>query len=353
MNKRIKIYFTIIIMLAVISGISAQKKGTSIISGTVIDSETKEPLIAASVYCAETTIGTTVQEKGDYSLAVPKPGNYELVVSMVGYQSEKRSMFIEGGKNYTFNFKLVPKPMNINPVEIEGESQSDWKKSLRIFTRKIMGSLESEDDCTIENKEYLDFKWLKDTLSAVSRQPIVVRNDYLGYKVIFEILRYKYNPVSSYQEYSINSRFVEMKPADKDEKERWESHRNDIFFGSPIHFLWSLKHDRLKEESFTIHFVNKPFVKKEDELQEIKEAADFKNAEQFMDETVYSFNGFIKVEYRNQISYAKMICPFFTLDSYGIADNHIPFSCQGFWSNYGLGNMLPRNYLPESLKKSL
>lgn len=353
MNKKLCIIFTMAITLLLVSGITAQKKTISVISGTVIDAETKEPLTAASVYFAETTIGTTAQEKGDYSLTISKPGNYELIVSMIGYQMERRSMFIEGGKNYTFNFKMAPKAMNINPVEIEGESQSGWRKSLGIFTRKIMGNLESEDDCTIENKEYLDFKWVGDTLSAVSRQPIIARNDYLGYKVIFEILKYKYNPVSSYQEYSIYSRFVEITPKDNSQKQKWENNRKDIFFGSPIHFLWSIKHDRMKEEDFTVHYVNKPFVKKEDELQEIQSASDFKNSDQFLDEPVFSFKGYIKVVYRNQISYAKMICPFFTLDSNGIADNHLPFSCLGYWSNYGLGNMLPRDYLPESLKNDL
>lgn len=353
MKKKLRIVLIVVSVLMIVSVASAQKKTVSIIKGTVIDAETKEALFAASVYFAETTIGTAVQNKGDYSLTVTKPGNYELVVSMIGYETEKMSIFVEGEKNYNFDFKLVPKVMNINPVEVEGESQSDWKKALRIFTRKIMGSLESEDDCTIENKEYLDFKWIKDTLTAVSRQPIVVRNDYLGYKIVFEIVKYKYNPVSSYQEYAIYSRFIEMTPADKDQKEKWEDNRNDIFFGSPIHFLWSVRHGRMKEEGFDVHLVNKPLFNKDDELQEIKETDDLRSNDQFLDEPVYAFKGYIKVLYRNQISYAKMICPFFALDSYGIADNHLPFSCLGFWSNYGLGNMLPRDYLPESLKEDM
>lgn len=351
MNKCYRIYLIMVLTIFLAGSIYAQKKAATV-NGRVFDKETNEPLVAASVYFAETTIGTSVELDGTYSLTVVKPGNYELVVSMIGYETQMTSLVVEAGKSYSMEFKLVTKPMNINPVEIEGENQSEWRKNLRLFTRKIMGNLLSEEDCMIENKEYLDFKWSGDTLIATARKPVIVDNTYLGYKIIFEILKYKFNPVSTYQEYSIYSRFIEMPPENKNQKEKWDDNRKEMFYGSPVHFLWAVKHNRMKEEDFKVHFVSNPYSKKNDELQEVKSGENFKYSDQFLDEPLYSFNGYIKVEYKSQISYAKMRCAYFTLDSYGIADNHLPISTYGFWSNFGVASMLPRDYLPESLKNN-
>ena len=55
------------------------------VSGRVIDSASREPLSAASVYCHNTTIGTATNKQGEFKLEL-KSGGYELVVTYTGYQ---------------------------------------------------------------------------------------------------------------------------------------------------------------------------------------------------------------------------------------------------------------------------
>ena len=57
--------------------------GQFIVSGKIIDAESKEPLNSASVYCQNTTIGTTTNKQGEFSLQL-KSGGYELNISYTG-----------------------------------------------------------------------------------------------------------------------------------------------------------------------------------------------------------------------------------------------------------------------------
>jgi TonB-linked SusC/RagA family outer membrane protein len=60
----------------------------TIVSGEVIDEATAEPLIGASIQVKGTTIGTTTEANGTYSIEVPE-GYVTLVVSYVGYFTQE------------------------------------------------------------------------------------------------------------------------------------------------------------------------------------------------------------------------------------------------------------------------
>lgn len=350
MIKKFTIY-NIAYLFLFISLLSAQQSNISVIKGIVTDKETGEALAGASVYFAETTIGTMAGKNGEFVLEVRKPGNYELVVSMVGYEIQKRSMQITKGETYTENFKLLQKPLNITTVEIQGENQDEWKSNLKMFTRKFLGEMESTDCCTIENKEIINFKWKGDTLTAYTDKPLAICNEYLGYRIICEITAYRYIPISTYQEYAIFSRFEELVPKDQSQMEKWESNREKTFYGSPVHFLWALKHDMLRLERFIVHISSSNNPKSQGPFKEAKTWQDIKYSEQFLDEPIISFSEFLKIRYNDiQVSFVKSRFPMFTIDASGIADNHLPFLCFGYWSHIGMADMLPRGYLPQRLK---
>src|SRR5437868_7191433 len=62
--------------------------GQFTVTGKVVDSATKEPLLGASVFAQNTTSGTTTNKQGEFSLSL-KSGGYELIVSFTGYQSKE------------------------------------------------------------------------------------------------------------------------------------------------------------------------------------------------------------------------------------------------------------------------
>ncbi|WP_299159250.1 TonB-dependent receptor [uncultured Tenacibaculum sp.] len=79
----------------------AQVKFT--ISGTLKDQSNGETLLGATIFLKGTSIGTTTNEYGFYSLTAPK-GNYVLIVSYIGYKTIEKE--IELDQNVKFNSEL-------------------------------------------------------------------------------------------------------------------------------------------------------------------------------------------------------------------------------------------------------
>ncbi len=77
------------------------------ITGYVFDRQTHKPLVGASITVSDTTLGTTSDEEGYFSLILGKPGIYVLNVSYLGYKPEKKTMKLLSEKD-TYIFRLEP-----------------------------------------------------------------------------------------------------------------------------------------------------------------------------------------------------------------------------------------------------
>ena len=62
---------------------------TGKIAGTIVDSETKEPLAGVNVYLEGTHFGAATDIEGNYYIINVPAGTYTLVVSYIGYSEKK------------------------------------------------------------------------------------------------------------------------------------------------------------------------------------------------------------------------------------------------------------------------
>ena len=76
-----------IIFLLLSSALFAQEKYS--ISGTVKDQSSGETLFGATVFIKDTSIGTTTNEYGFYSITAPL-GSYTLMISYLGLMISKK-----------------------------------------------------------------------------------------------------------------------------------------------------------------------------------------------------------------------------------------------------------------------
>ncbi|MFD1603071.1 carboxypeptidase-like regulatory domain-containing protein [Flavobacterium artemisiae] len=95
-----KLYTFLIVIFSVFNAYS-QEKFT--LSGTVSDSKNNETLIGVNVFIPALKIGTTTNEYGFYSIAVPK-GEYQIEISYVGYQSIQQNITLN--QNIKTNFSI-------------------------------------------------------------------------------------------------------------------------------------------------------------------------------------------------------------------------------------------------------
>nr|MDA3823475.1 TonB-dependent receptor [Bacteroidales bacterium] len=103
------------------------------ISGYIQDSETGEKLIGANIYSKNGLSGTSSNTYGFFSLTLDE-GDYEVIFSYVGYQTEIRNFTLR--ENIELNISLSP-TLGIEEVEIVANSNRETVKSTQMSTIDI------------------------------------------------------------------------------------------------------------------------------------------------------------------------------------------------------------------------
>ncbi|OGU35709.1 MAG: hypothetical protein A2068_06915 [Ignavibacteria bacterium GWB2_35_6b] len=94
---------------------------TGSLRGLVTDSTTGEALAFANVYIQELNRGASTNNKGIFIVTAVPPGEYNLLVSYVGYQSKNISAKVVEDKLTHVDFRLSPNSIEIKTVEKVGE----------------------------------------------------------------------------------------------------------------------------------------------------------------------------------------------------------------------------------------
>ncbi|WP_298156573.1 TonB-dependent receptor [Flavobacterium sp.] len=111
----------------------AQNKGT--VSGTITDKElNNEPLPFASVTIKGTTMGTSTDMEGKYTLTLPE-GNYTLVVSFVGYETAETAITIKADQNIVLDQALGAGSVKLDDVVLT-QSINREKESVLLLEQK-------------------------------------------------------------------------------------------------------------------------------------------------------------------------------------------------------------------------
>lgn len=96
---------------------------TGIIEGKVTDESTKEPVIYANVVLKGTSLGATTDYKGVFQIDRVPPGEYAVLVSIVGYRSrEIAQVSVTEGQTTSLEFGLQPSPVQVSEVQVYGAS---------------------------------------------------------------------------------------------------------------------------------------------------------------------------------------------------------------------------------------
>ncbi|OGU77445.1 MAG: hypothetical protein A2V93_09675 [Ignavibacteria bacterium RBG_16_34_14] len=115
-------YFKVIFLLIILFSqffISAQ---TGSITGKITDAETGEELFFVNILLNNTTIGTASNEEGNYRIDNIYPGEYEVLVSTVGYHSQNRIINIIEGRTTLQDFLLTKEAVEFGEVLVYGAS---------------------------------------------------------------------------------------------------------------------------------------------------------------------------------------------------------------------------------------
>ncbi|HEY8930482.1 MAG TPA: carboxypeptidase regulatory-like domain-containing protein [Mucilaginibacter sp.] len=228
------------------------------ITGRVISHADSKPVVAASVFLSNATNGDHSANDGSFELQKVKPGQYELVVSIVGFETYKQSVVVGNTAIKVPDIVLTPRTFALNAVTIVAKKKKDPNISRYIeqFKKEFLGESKFSADCRLLNPELLDIAFDADSnrLTASSVDFLVIENKALGYKVKYlleDFLFDQSHPGTTLLSYKGSVLFEEMTGTPEEQKE-WEKNRATAYEGSQMHFFRAVIKNQIKEEGFRV-----------------------------------------------------------------------------------------------------
>jgi hypothetical protein len=336
--------------------------GQFTVSGKVVDSVSMEPLYGASVFCQNTTSGTTTDKQGEFSLKL-KSGGYELIVSFTGYQTKE--IRITDADNTALQIQMTKEDKSMQEVVIHSSNEvmDGWDKYGKFFLENFIGSTPNAAQCALQNPEAVHFYYYKksDKLKVLATDPIVISNKALGYNLRYQLDSFMYyykTQISSYRGYCF---FSEMEGSFSEQK-TWSENRKKAYYGSKLHFMRSYYDSTLSDDNFEISLLDSTNDKRFNTVRNPYDTTYY---------TVYDSTHEVEVYYPRKISVAYKKKPevqyiqkfklpgnvgseisyIDLLDAVIIKENGYFYDQkdwvnQGYWSWKNLADLLPYDYLP-------
>jgi len=342
--------------LLLILNISIAFAQKQIVTGIVSDSKTGQPIPHAEIFISGTTSGCITDSLGSFQLAIPF-SPCVLVADHVSYESIIQP--IQKGEN----LKIVLDPTNIKLQEVSVSGKSKRKINLRYFYAHFLG--DSPNNVNILNDSVLIFQSDRMEFTARSNEPLVVENEYLGYriKVILEEFKVISRDGPDGKQLPLNSAgggeitqlkgyyfYEPLENGNPGKAALYNSNRRQTYYGSYRHFLKSIYDDDTDAQGYKLEapFYRVMNTSPDQQLKEYVIMANKLVVSYYSDEERFP----IPVSKVNDADYYKeeqsVIYP--TKDAFIIRKNgtspNLKFVTEGYMDMKNFANSLPEDYVP-------
>lgn len=341
---------------------------TWVISGRVIENN-QTPIPFASVYVNNTSIVTTADDKGNYSLSIPSRfKKVELAASFIGYKSAKTVIERGNGKNRTCTFQLTSSNV-LSEVKVKGKMDKEWKKRWQIFANGLKGESPFTKNCLILNPEAvrLSYDNVRKQVIATATEPIILQNSALGFKILFHMDSFESDGEKTF--FAGNKFFQEIPVEDQKAKNKQQRNRELAYRNSFRNFLVSLTQNQTKENGFELYTarrVSEVFLHRILLSQEILDG-NFKElsaqdicfwnpeTEQYILHSdrmlfIFALNRFDakSVFVDRPYKYSRLLLPngYLSFNENGWITAPNGMTMYDFWGQEGFSNLLPNDYIP-------
>lgn len=250
--KIVKVKLILHLLFLISYSVKAQK-----IESKIIDYETKEPILGATIYFDGTTNGTITNEEGDFKIQQTTRDNNKLIVNCLGYQ--KKIIDLSGISKVDRIIYLKSKIEILDAVIITKDKWSR-KKKLAYFKKEFLGISLTSNQCEIENEEDIKIQFNAQTqqLTAYSNKTIIIKNKHLGYVIHYDLSDFTiqlekdlyFNSHYTKEVYYLGTSFFIAKK----EKKKYRIAREKAYNGSKLHFMRSIKNNAIEENDFLIFY---------------------------------------------------------------------------------------------------
>lgn len=245
--KHIKIFFFLALM--------TQTMWSQSITGKVFDLVTGTPLVGATVYYDGSSTGTITNDEGYFSIRPQLNSNSTLIITFIGYKTES----IESNRfKEDLEIGMKEDAFSIPEVVLISDPFSR-KQKLEVFRLEFLGESKIAKSCIIENEEDIElyFNSKDNTLKAYTQKPIIVINEFLGYKVKFNLIDFKiqFRQKSLRRIDNIKSTTIHVYNFFQDNtlgEDYYIERRAKVYYGSVQHFIRTTWKQNWNKENFEI-----------------------------------------------------------------------------------------------------
>jgi hypothetical protein len=231
------------------------------ITGLIFDAKTNEPIEGASIYFDNTTIGTTSDVNGNFSILYQEDVKSPLVVSFLGYKKQVLQDFL----NSTYlEINLIENTNALDEVFLTSKDSWSRKRKLEQFRMQFLGFSKNSRSCKILNEDDIILRYLEDKqmLVASIKKPLLIRNKELGYIINYDLQDFEIQYATSQGSLRVtaaSSVFYAGTTFYKSEsnKKKILKQRLKTYNGSVLHFMRSLLINKLEENKFSLLYENK------------------------------------------------------------------------------------------------
>jgi len=231
------------------------------LSGRVIDKITLQPIETAAVYFDNTTIGTTTNRNGEFSIEYSDAVQSTLVISYLGYD---KVLISDYRSKSNVSIELVEADNALDEVLLEYDDGLTRKQKLKLFRQEFLGTSKFGKSCKIINENDLVLKYDKKNkaLYADSKTPLKILNRALQYEVLYDVMDFEINfrfmnlKTFTFTIHSVTYFGTSFYKSLDTTKKKTLNQRRKAYKGSVQHFMRSLYNKSLNEEGYSI-FHNK------------------------------------------------------------------------------------------------
>jgi hypothetical protein len=229
----------------------AQNKG--LISGKITETATGKPAPFINVYFANTSIGTTSNENGEFVLKNIPNGKYSLTFSGVGYKLKSSPIEILDKVITGLEISIDQEIILLREVVVQSKKK-DFAMNFLTFKKYFLGESSNPNECSITNADAINFDYDKnnDLISATSQEPIEIINRALGYKVLYTLQTFLFDRRNNLVTFNGIPRFENLEAKNKNEEKKWKRKRDRSYNGSITHFISSWYSHSTKENGFLV-----------------------------------------------------------------------------------------------------
>lgn len=249
-----------LVLLFLFFGFGIVAQAQYVVSGTILDSASREPLLKASVFCQNTTVGTVSDKDGKFSVSL-KSGGYDLIFSYTGYQTQT----IRVTDNTKLEVLMIKEEKSMGEVILKNtyEVADGLTKYGDFFLQNFIGSTPNAAQCVLLNPEVLKFFFYKKSnrLKVLATEPLQISNRALGYNLRYQLDSFVWYYNTSLNLYRGYCLYTEMEGNDSS-KRVWAMNRARTYQGSKLQFMRSYYDSTIKEDGWLIDLLDENNDKK-------------------------------------------------------------------------------------------